>query len=107
MVEAFYGLDRGLPGRPALHVGLQLPNGAQRRMDHGLDAGADQGLGVDALSAAGEGRAGLRGGSGGRGGGAEDTGDDERDGEQGGADAGAADTGHGVFLVSCWAGVAC
>lgn len=95
MVEAFRGLDGGLPGRPPRHVRLQFPDGAQRRVDQGLGPVANARVGVDAFPAAGEGRAGVVvSGSGGCGRGAED-GEGERDGEQGGAD-----TGHGVPSVS-------
>lgn len=83
MVQALRGLDGALPARPALHVGLDLPDGVQRGVDHDVGAMAHEGVGVDALAAASEGRtvvggAGV-GGAGGCGSGAEKA-EDERDG---------------------------
>lgn len=87
------GRRRPSSGRqPAFDVGLELPDGAQRGVDHGLGAGADEGVGGDSLSAAGHGL--VRGGRGRCDGGAEDGEGAERD-ERG-------DRGHGVppFLSS-------
>ncbi|GAA3063335.1 hypothetical protein GCM10020254_04090 [Streptomyces goshikiensis] len=58
-VEAFRGGHGSLPGRPALDVGLELPDGAQRGADEDLGPVADAGGGVDAGSAAGEGLGGA------------------------------------------------
>ncbi|BCK66800.1 hypothetical protein Srufu_007530 [Streptomyces libani subsp. rufus] len=70
-------------------------------MDHGLGPVADEGVGVDAFPAAGEGPGGRRGGgSGWCGSGAEGCDGDERESEQGGADTGVGDAGHEISLVS-------
>ncbi|GAA2344678.1 hypothetical protein Scani_40650 [Streptomyces caniferus] len=85
-----------------LHIGLQFPNGVQRRVDHGLGPVADEGVRVDAFPAAGEGLGGRRGGGSGRcSSGTEGGYGDERDGEKGSAGAGASagDAGHEVSLV--------
>ncbi|GAA3118838.1 hypothetical protein GCM10010521_03020 [Streptomyces rameus] len=61
VVEAFRGRDGGLPRRPALHVGLELPHRAQRRVDQGLGPVADLRVRIDACAVAGERLDGRRG----------------------------------------------
>ncbi|GAA3093809.1 hypothetical protein GCM10017687_00140 [Streptomyces echinatus] len=95
MVEAFRGRDGGLPGRPVLHLALQLPDGAQRRVDQGLGTVADLRTGIDALPAAGERLDGRAGSGAGRCDGGAEQGGGERNGQQGGAEAGVAYGGHG------------
>ncbi len=51
MAETLHGLDGGMPGRPALHVGLELPDGAQRGVDHDLGPVADAGIMTTPLDA--------------------------------------------------------